>query len=314
MVYQSRRDKQSVRYRQFQKGYAKVRANELRAVLEGYRQGVFRRNEVRVFAARWEATALHKDSPVSLYRIVNCQSKEKGHRRLSHAQIDDAIAKLNELLPDFKLQLAELPEDDRPKTSEKPVARRVLRHVARGGATTVEALFYFAYFMRRIPKRWQLQLLKHGEHYARFRYADFEAWTGVHRATQSRLFQRILSRGYLDAIEVHKENENINGQLFVDGPMLSLVRRHQSRLPKQAKATETCTKKRSTPATLLVSTTPQKKSTLLYNGNPKTEIKRPERAVSNLRECFFANHANPEMRRIALKGAQMNEQHHQQAA
>ena len=313
MVHSSKNSKNSVRYRQFQRGYAKVPANELRAVLEGYRQGVFRRNEVRVFAARWEATALHKDSPVSLYRIVNCQSKKRGRRRLSHAQIDNATAKLNELLPEFKSQLAELPEDDRPKTSQKPVARRVLRHVARGGATTVEALFYFAYFMRRIPKRWALQLLKHGEHYARFRYADFEAWTGVHRATQSRLFQRILSRGYLDAVAVHKENENINGQLFVDGPMLSLVRRQQSRLPKRPKATEDSKKEMSTPATHLVSTTPQKKSTLLYNGNPKTEIKRPE-TVLNLKESRFAGHADPELRRIALRAAQMTEQCLQQAA
>ncbi len=313
MVYSSRNSKSSVRYRQFQRGYAKVPANELRAVLEGYRQGVFRRNEVRVFAARWEAESLHEDSKVSIYRIINCKSKWKGHRRLSHAHIDDAVTKLNRLLPEIKLKLTELPEDDRPKTSEKPVARRVLRHVARGGATTVESLFYFAYFMRRIPKRWQLQLLKHGEHYARFRYADFEAWTGVHRATQSRLFQRILSRGYLDAIEVHKENENINGQLFVDGPMLSLVRRHQSRLPKQPNADGSVRKKRSTPATLLVSTSPQKKSTLLYNGNPKTEIKRPE-TVFNFNGGIFAGHADPEIRRIALRAAQMTEQCQLQAA
>ncbi len=44
--------KKSVRYRQFSGGYAKVCEIEIRALLEGYRQGLVRRNEVRVFAAR----------------------------------------------------------------------------------------------------------------------------------------------------------------------------------------------------------------------------------------------------------------------
>ena len=75
MVHLSRNDKQSVRYRQFQEGYAKVPAIQLRALLEGYRQRIFRRDEVRVFAATWEAAALHRDSKVSLYRILNCNTK-----------------------------------------------------------------------------------------------------------------------------------------------------------------------------------------------------------------------------------------------
>ncbi len=127
MVYQSRRDKQSVRYRQFQGGYAKVPASQLRAMLEGYRQRVFRRDEVRVFAARWEAAALHKDSQVSLYRIVNCQSKTKGHRRLPHADINVAVTKLNDLLPELEAKLAGLSDDEEPITA---VQKQLLRWIS----------------------------------------------------------------------------------------------------------------------------------------------------------------------------------------
>ncbi len=159
MVHQSRRDKQSVRYRQFQGGYAKVPVSQLRAMLEGYRQRIFQRDEVRVFAARWEAAALHKDSQVSLYRIVNCHSKKRRHRRMSHAEIDFAESNLAKRLPQLEQQLAEEHDAFQSGATTKPVARRVLRHVARDGATTVEALFYFAFFMCRIPQRKHLQRL-----------------------------------------------------------------------------------------------------------------------------------------------------------
>lgn len=316
MAYPSRTGKTSVRYRQFQGGYAKVRASQLRAMLEGYRLKLFRRNDVRVFAARWEAVALHKDSPVSLYRIVNCQSRKRGNRRLSHAAIESAAVKLDDLLPELEAKLLGLPDEEPPPLTEKPVARRVLRHVARGGATTAEALFYFAFFMRRIPQRKPMQRLESDEHYARFRYAEFETWTGVHRASQSRLFQRILSRGCLNTVPVHKQNENAYGQLFIDGPMLSLVRRRQPsrhRPSRQSTTAKSRCEKRSTAAGVLVNTLRQKRSTVI-NGNLKTEIDRWEGPVLNLKECSFARHPNPELRRIAIRAAQMAEQCLQQVA
>ena len=310
MAYQSRNDKNSVRYRQFQGRYAKVPKTQLRAMLEGYRLGIFRRNEVRLFAAHWEDAALHKESRVSLYRIVNCDSQRKGNRRLSQGQIDSAMAVLNEWLPKLEEKFA-----GRRQPTTKPVARRVLRHIARGCSTTVEGLFLFAYFMERIPQRKPLQRLKIDEHYARFRYADFENWTGVHRATQSRLMVRLIRRGYLNTVAVHKQNENAYGQLFIDGQMLSLVRRRQSncryRSGKSTTAPNRC-EKRSTPSALLVNSPPQKRSTLI-NGNPKTEIKTPE-MVLDLKESLFAGHADPELRRIALRAAQMTEQCHRQVA
>ncbi|QEG37365.1 hypothetical protein [Bythopirellula goksoeyrii] len=316
MVHLSRSDKQSVRYRQFQEGYAKVPAVQLRALLEGYRQRIFRRDEVRVFAATWEAAALHRDSKVSLYRILNCNAKHHPrHRRMSHVEIDSAASKLATQLPKLEQQLAECNDDCQWSATTKPVARRVLRHVARGGATTVEALFYFAFFMCRIPQRKPMQRLRPQEHYARFRYADFQEWTGVLRTSQSRLLQRILDRGFLNTEEVHKQNENVYGQLYIDGPMLSLVRPRQSNCRRRRgriKANTPPPQKMTTPLEG-IGNTPFKMRATLINGNPKTEIKRPEKALK-LKEGHFACHADAELRRIALRAAQMAEQCQSQAA
>ena len=211
------RDKKSIRYRQFEGGYAQALNTELMAVLEGYRVGLFRRNEVRVFAGRLEQMALHRDSKVSLYRIINCQSKRKGNRRLSEGEIQTAVDKLERDLPQLraKLETEALPDAQPPR--RKPVARKVLRHIARGGATTVEALLCLTYFLRRIAQPKPMQRLKEHEYYARFTYAQFQSWTGVHRATASRILQRIIDRGYLNTLPVAKQNENHYGQLFIDG-------------------------------------------------------------------------------------------------
>ena len=207
-----------------------------RALLEGYREGHFGRNEVRVFAGRLEQEALHEKSSVSLYRIINCDSQRKGNRRLSEGNIRTAVEKLEQLLPNLQSQCEAEWRCAEREPKEKPVARKVLRHIARGSATTVEAIFCFAYFLRRIPQRKEMQRLKPDEHYARLRYAEFQAWTGVHRATQSRILQRIIDRGYLNTAPVHKQNENSYGQLFIDGPMLSLVRPRQATRRRPATA------------------------------------------------------------------------------
>jgi hypothetical protein len=310
-------DKRSIRYRQFAGGYAQTLDTQLRAVLEGYRQGHFGRNEIRVYAGRLEQDALHEKSNVSLYRIVNCQTQRKGNRRLSEGEIQTAVETLNQFLPTLQAEYeAEWRRDEREPT-QKPVARKVLRHIARGGATTVEALLCFAYFMRRIPQRKPMQRLLPNEHYARFRYAEFEAWTGVHRATQSRILQRLIDRGYVNTASVHKQNENCYGQLFIDGPMISLVRpRQTSRRRAAANGQRTggsfrCEKK-STPPEDLINTPTEKRSTL-RNLNLKTEIQR-ESFASRLKEGFFGRHVDPELQRISLRAAQMAENALEQAA
>jgi len=309
MTTASRRNRNNIRYQQFQGGYAQVAAAQLQGLLEGYRQGIFRRNEVRVFAGQWERQALHSDSLVTLYRVINCQSQRKGNRRLSQSAIAAAAATLEEHLPRLQQKFEGEGSRDMPRSETKPVARRVLRHVARGGATTVQALFCFAYFLRRIPQRKPLQRLVADEHYARFRYAEFESWTGVHRATQSRLLVRLIDRGFLNTAPVHKQNENAYGQLFIDGPMLSLVRRQQSgrRRPKTAKQPQqNKVKKKSTPVRAMVNAPVQKRS-MLRNSNPKTEIKRSDLLIARLKEGSLARHSDSELRRIALRAAQIEE-------
>jgi len=297
----ARNDKGSVRYRQFAGGYAQALDSQLRAVLTGYQRGLLSRNAVRVFAGRLEQTALHQASKVTLHRIINCQSQRKGNRRLSSGDIQMAIETLDRVLPPLQKEC----EAERP--ASKPVARKVLRHIARGSATTVEALFCFAYFLRRIPQRKPMQRLQSNEHYARLRYAEFEAWTGVHRATQSRILHRLVSRGYLNTAPVHKQNENCYGQLFIDGPLLSLVRTRQ--LAKRRAQT----KKTSTPSQDLVNASGDKRSTL-RNLDPKKEIQEQKRLIVKLRNSSLSRHPDPDLQRIALRAAQMVAEAHVQAA
>lgn len=308
MVRQKTLSKKSIRYRQFQGGYAKVPAGELRALMEGYRRRLFRRNEIRVFAARWEAAALHCESRVSLYRIVNCDSKKAGVRRLSETQINTASAKLDDWLPVLVEGIA-----DGSIKRTKPVARRALRHIARGGSTSVEGLFLLAYFMRRIPQSKPMQRLRDSEHYARFRYAEFESWTGVSRATQSRMLPRLMHRGYLNTIEVHQQNQNAYGQLFVDGPMLSLVRSHQSPRRPMRQANRQASNERSSPAARNVNAGGHERSTA-RKSNPKREIREGKGPIEEGANTWLATHRDADLRRIALRAAQMEGQRMNQAA
>lgn len=316
---QSRNDKRDIRYRQFAGGYAQVEDTQLRSLLEGYRQGLFRRNEVRVFAGRLEQAALHQESNVSLYRIVNCHSQRKGNRRLSESEIQTAVEKLDQLLPDLVAQMKTKSHSEQQQPHLKPVPRKVMRHIARGGATTVEALLCFAYLLRRIPQRKSMQRLKPNEYYARFTYAEFKAWTGVHRATASRILQRLIDRGYLNTLPVAKQNENRYGQLFIDGAIISLIRPRQAcgrRKPHngrpQRPAASAC-EKTSTPPTDLINSPTEKRSTL-KNINPKTEIKERERLVLSLKGGFFGKHSDPHLQRIAERAAQEAENVLDQAA
>lgn len=305
------RTKKNIRYWQFEGGYAQARELELRAVLEGYRLGHFRRNEVRVYAARLEHSVRHPNAKrLDLARILNCHSHLKGNRRLSQRQIDDAAVNLDAMLPVILDERESQFESEGRRGNRKPVARKVLQHIARGGATTVEALFYFAYFMTRIPPRAACDRLMANEHYARIRYCDFQAWTGVHRATQSRLMPRIMARGYLNSVEVRKRNENRYGQLFIDGPMTSLVRRRQvprrsQQRPTTLQLTETHRReKRSTATKEKVNAPPHKWSTL-DNGNPKTEIEEHRRLMERLNSPRPIPHMGATFERIRLRAAQM---------
>ena len=128
-------NKKNIRYRQFAGGYAQVNDTQLRALLEGYRLGHIRRNEVRVFAARLEFAARHPNcKKLTIVRVLNCNSHRKGNRRLTQTQIDDAARKLDRFLPKLQVEFeAEWCQADRTPHA-KPVARKVLQHIAQGGA------------------------------------------------------------------------------------------------------------------------------------------------------------------------------------
>jgi hypothetical protein len=116
----------------------------------------------------------------------------------------------------------------------------------------------------------------------------------------------------LNTAPVHKQNENCYGQLFIDGPMISLVRPRQSTRRRPPANSSGCEKK-STPPKDLINTPTEKRSTL-RNLNPKTEIQEREKLVSSLKEGFLGRHHDPGLQRIAERAAQMLDEATCQAA
>ncbi len=175
----------------------------------------------------------------------------------------------------------------------------------------MEALFCLAYSMRRIAQLKPMQRLEPEERYARFRYSDFQEWTGVHRATQCRILPRLIERGFLGTAAVHKQNENVYGQLFVDGPLISLVRtrathRHAT-FPRRREARPIEPQKKSTPTARIINAPLPKRSTL-RNINLKREIEEQERFVLRLKNGYFGRHGDSDLRRIVARAAQMVDQ------
>ena len=308
-----KQDKKNIRYLQFKGGYVQVKETQLRALLEGYRLGYFRRNEVRVFAARLEFAARHPNcKKLTLVRVLNCNSHRKGNRHLSQSQIDDAAQKLNRYLPSLQVEFEAQWRQAEKTPHAKPVARTVLQHIAQGGATTVEALFCFAYFMRRIPQRKVMQRLLPEERYARIKYADFQEWTGVHRASQCRMLRRLIERGYLSTVSVIKQNENAYDQLFIDGQVLSRIRTKQT-VRRSVERKSARRDKKATPPQEKVNAPQYKRSTLI-NVNLKKEIEKEEKFVVGLKNGFLGRHGDPNLQRIAERAVQMVENALRQAA
>jgi hypothetical protein len=123
------------------------------------------------------------------------------------------------------------------------------------------------------------------------KYAEFEAWTGVRRATQCRMLPRLIERGYLNIVPVHKTNENLYGQLFIDGQVLSLVRPQQT-VRRRAKLQGVSHDKTSTPPPQKVNAPQHKKSTLSKNVNLKREIEEEKRFVLSLKSGYLGRHGD----------------------
>lgn len=205
---------------EFKKGYALAERGRLLDVISGYRSKFVTRTELRVFAAELEHHALHPDSRVDLAHILNKSARSRGIRRLSASEIEAARGRLRDL---FDGPNSRSDGDARPKA----VSRRALQYIAQGKCTNVETIVLLMYFARRITQTKPLQRLEHGERYARFTLAELEVLSGSPKANLSRALQRLRVRGLLGTIPVAKPNENNYGLLYVDGPLLSLVRTRQ---------------------------------------------------------------------------------------
>lgn len=213
-----RQRKTDMNYREFRGGYIKVATEKVQHIIDGYRAGELRRADIRVFAGMLEQRALCKDSRVSLYRIVNTRASDRGKKRLSSSEIDAAAARVGQLQT----------SSQNASSFEIRVPRKFARHVAQGGCTCVEAVLLLFYCLRRLRQRKRLQRLHEEERYARFRYRELEELSGIARANLCRAMRRLRDRGFIQTAPIAKQNENVYGQLFVDGPTISLTTERRS--------------------------------------------------------------------------------------
>ena len=296
--------KNGVNYREFEGNYVRVRRQRLETLFAAYKERAIDRTALRVFAARLEHSGLHPESKVDLYRIVNAGSGTKGIRRLTHREIERGLATLDRVLPEIESRL----EGQEPAGGElKPVARRFLRHIAKGATSNVESLFLLFYCYRRLrpPRGKAMQRLKPNERYARIRYDDLASAIGVHPDTLSRTLTRLQQRGLLNTAMVHKQNENAYGQLFIDGPMVSLTRKRQSAYRRRYRWKHRIEVK----GTRNVNSPRNKTSTLTKN-HPKT--RNSTNIFSKERGRSFDS--DPEIIRMRERARQMKEHFQEQAA
>ena len=248
-----RKAKQDVDRMEFRDGYRRLAEGDVLAVIGAYKARRLKRVHLRVFAGMGELGALPKHSKVDLYRIVNCKSKKTGVRRLGHSQIDEARKSVLKVLRDVE-----------QGGRERPYSRRVLRHIAQGHCTCNEACVLLYYCSRRITQSRRMDLLEERERYARFRYAELTTLSGVPEANICRAVARLRQRGFLNTIAVAQANMNRFGLLFVDGWLLSLVRRGQKEMPRN---------KTTTPLSRNDNAS-QHETTTLYKGRSKREKKK----------------------------------------
>lgn len=295
-----RKNKKSINYLEFQGGYALVCTTVIDAVIHAYREGLFRKNELRVFAALHERSAMHKETRVDLYRAVNHGSGIKGVKRLSHKEIDAALEAVMEVV-------AETDDGQR-----KPVSRKFLRYIAKGSASGAETLMLLYYCKRRIRQPKAYGRLAKKERFARFTYRELSEASGLRRATLSDALGRLTHRGLLNTAAVAKQNENVYGMLYIDGARVSLTRVGADNVPYRV-----AVKKTVTPVKQNRMTPPEKTATL-KNEDPKTEIKgaslidKKEQGDRMLRRAMQSK--DPVIRGVAERLLIGQQEKHRQAA
>ena len=198
---------------EYRGGFALLTKSEAEAIITGYRDGLVKKDTLRVFAAMKEKGALHAKSKVDLSRITNSKSELKGVKRLRSGLIEKERTQLASLLKTS------------PVTTErrKCASRRALRAIAQGRLSCTESIVLLMYFAKRITQVKPLKRLEVGERYARFTFRELEELSGISRANISRAVASLKAKGFLSTVAVVKPNENQFGLLFVDGVLLTLI-------------------------------------------------------------------------------------------
>ena len=296
----NRKKRNDVNYMEYRDGYVLVRRAELEAVIEAYKTRELRRNELRLYAAMCEQRGLHRKSRVDIAHTLNCKSDVKGIRRLSSGTIERAQATVRAVL------------DSAPQSVSEPriaVSRKMLKHSARGRNTSNE-IIVMLYCMRRLRQVRPLGRLKESERYARFTYRELETVSGIPRANICRAVAKLRAKGILNTAWVKKQNENRYGLLFIDGSLVSLTFPHQG---SNRREPPTTVPHKTTTALSRIDTTPQHKSTMLKNDNPK--IVYPKSMIGLLRRnCDARASRRCEFERIRRRAEQMKAEWVEQAA
>ena len=247
--------------REFRGGYVPVNEAMLLSVISEYgenRSGF--KSLVRIFAALCESKALRENSKVDVYRIVNCNSRKKGCRRLAQSEIDEASKKIAEISEKAK---------GRPERRKRPVSRRILQAIAQGGLSAGESIALLFYSSRRISQGKAMKRLNENERYGRFKYGELKDLTGMERARVSDAIAKLVEKGLLHVVEVHQANVNAYGLCFVDGWLISLFRTMRECVRKAVETVVSVAKKTATPLPEN-SNTPHTKTATLININIKT--------------------------------------------
>lgn len=295
-----KKNKNSINYLEFEGGYALVNTSVIDAIVDGYRQGSIRKNELRAFAAILECNAMHKDSKVDLYRIINQGTGVKGVKRLTNKEINASIEIVTKVI-------ATAGEGEK-----KPVARKFLRYIAKGSASGAQAILLLYYCKRRTRQPKQYDRLAKNERYARFKYGDLSELSGLRRATLSEALGKLIDRGLLNTAPVAKQSENFYGMLYIDGARVSLTRMGEYNTPYRRSTKKTVSPLRENRMA------PTNKTATLINKDPKTRIKGVssielrKRNIDKMRVCLNSSCAT--VREIAERHLSLLEDMHEQAA
>jgi hypothetical protein len=244
--------KQKLERAEFAGNYTLAHREEVHAIIRAYRDRRLRKDDLRVYAAILEERALHGASRVDRARVIN--SRASVTRALSTSAIRRASSRIKTVTAACS------------GTGKRvAIAREMVRYIAQGRATCTEAMVLFYYCLRRIKQLRRRELLQEGERYARFRYRDLAELSGCGRSSLCRAVGGLREAGLLEVVRVQQQNENANGNLFVDGPLVSLTS-HVNR--------STDWKPRTTTGRVRSDNAPGVFSTTLENRDPKTVIRK----------------------------------------